>query len=235
MLINLSLYQPKNTDVAIVIDLLRASTTIIKSLETFNKVKPVNIEDEKIIQLSKKHNAILAGERKRSKIKGFDLSNSPKDIQNYEGELLILKTTNGTKVLENIQKKYENAIILIGSSINAEEIAKKIIQLNKEKVELVMAGRRQTFAIEDYVGAGIIINEIIKASKTTKIDLELTEYAKTAQIVTKDLKLSQELIEDSTSAKKLRLLNAGEDVEICKQINKSTIVPIYKNKIITQY
>ena len=87
MKINVSLYNSRTNDLAIVIDLLRASTTISVALNTFKRIVPINDIDE-AIKLKEKHNAILAGEIKSS---DFDVSNSPVQISNYAGDTLILK------------------------------------------------------------------------------------------------------------------------------------------------
>ena len=70
MKINVSLYNSRTNDLAIVIDLLRASTTISVALNTFKRIVPINDIDE-AIKLKEKHNAILAGEIKSS---DFDVS-----------------------------------------------------------------------------------------------------------------------------------------------------------------
>ena len=61
MKVTVSLFNSKTKDVAIVIDLLRASTTITIALNTFNKVIPVNTSNE-AFELKNKYNALLAGE-----------------------------------------------------------------------------------------------------------------------------------------------------------------------------
>ena len=92
---------------AIVIDLLRASTTITIALNTFNKVIPVNTSNE-AFELKNKYNALLAGEDNLKTIEGFDITNSPKEVQKHEGDVLVLKTTNGTRVLENTKNNNKN-------------------------------------------------------------------------------------------------------------------------------
>ncbi len=231
MIIKSTLYNSNTSDLAIVIDLLRASTTMTVALDTFNEIIPVN-NIEKAFSLAKKYDAVLAGEEKRSKIEGFDISNSPKTVQEYSGNTLILKTTNGTKVLENIKNKNPDTKILIGTAINAEAVAKKALEMADNEIELVMAGRRELFAIEDCIGAGIIINNILKLAKERNIDIFMDETSKVAQLLTEDENKAVELIDTSISANKLRLLNAAKDIIVCEQINKSSNVPIYKKHMI---
>lgn len=228
MKINVSLYNSQTNDLAIVIDLLRASTTISVALNTFKRIVPINDIDE-AIKLKEKHNAILAGEIKSS---DFDVSNSPVQISNYAGDTLILKTTNGTKVLENIKQRNSEVNILVGASINAKTVVQKALDIADNEIELVMAGRHQRFTIEDCIGAGIIINEMVNIAKEKNIYLELSESAKASKIISNNSNIIKQLINTSHSADKLRYLGFGEDIEICSLINKIDTVPIYKNNYI---
>lgn len=231
MKINVNLYNSETNDLAIVIDLLRASTTIIVALNTFNKIIPIN-DMKTAIKLKEKCNATLAGEINAESIDKFDVSNSPHRISNYTNNTLILKTTNGTKVLENIRNRNSEVKILIGAAINARAVAKKAIELANEEIELVMAGRHQKFTIEDCIGAGLIVNEILKLAQKEDIPIDLSESAQVSQMIATDENIAFELITSSHSADKLRSLNFSEDIKICGLINKLDTVPIYKNEYI---
>lgn len=232
MKIDVTLYDSDTDDLAIVIDLLRASTTIITALDYFDEIIPVDTI-EKAFKIKEQGNVILAGEKKAKKIEGFDVSNSPHDIKNHHGQTLVLKTTNGTAVINNIIQNNPQTKILIGSSINARKIAQKSLELATREINLVMAGVHKKFTIEDCVGAGIIINEIIQIAQKEEITIELTESAQAAQMITTDNQKSQELINSSQSAQRLRKLNAQNDINICKLINQSSNTPIYANGKIT--
>nr|WP_241776214.1 2-phosphosulfolactate phosphatase [Methanosphaera sp. WGK6] len=203
------------------------------ALNNFKEIIPVN-DIEKAFKLKEKYNAVLAGEKKVLKLDKFDVSNSPYYIQNFKGNTLILKTTNGTKVLENMQNNNKNADILIGSSINAKAIAEKSLEMAEDEIQLIMAGRHQNFTIEDGIGAGIIINEIVNLAKIKEIPLDITESGQVAQMIAEDHKIAQDLIYTSNSADILRSLGYPEDIDVCAKINESNIVPIYKNNKITQ-
>ena len=176
MKIKTSLFNSTTNDLTIVIDLLRASTTITVALENFNKVIPVN-NDKKAFKIKEENpGTVLAGEKDLKTIEGYDVTNSPEKIREYDGNILVINTTNGTKVLENIKKKDENIKVLIGSSINAGAVAKKALELADDEIELIMAGRHELFNIEDAIGAGLIVNEIIKIAKQKNINLYLYSF-----------------------------------------------------------
>ena len=215
MKVTVSLFNSKTKDVAIVIDLLRASTTITIALNTFNKVIPVNTSNE-AFELKNKYNALLAGE------------------DNLKGDVLVLKTTNGTRVLENTKNNNKNVTVLIGTGINANAVAKKALEIATEEIEIVMAGRHEKFNIEDATGAGVIVKEIIKSAKDQNIPLELDETALASTILAKDEKQVKELIGNSWGATKLTKLGLEDDVKLCQLINEINEVPIYKNNEITK-
>ena len=228
MNIKVSLFDSTTNDVCIVIDQLRATTTITLALDNFNRVIPVN-DVELALQL-KDEDTLLAGEIDLKTIDGFDLTNSPQQIHENHAETLVLLTTNGTRVLKNIKNRCEDITVLAGSMINAESVAKQSLKLGKEEIELVMAGRRKSFNIEDVLSAGIIVDEIIKQADIMDIDVTLEESALAAKLLSQDHKKAQELIYESQAAKRLRKLGLDEDVKLCMQINKSTNVGIYEDK-----
>ena len=225
MKINVTLYNSDTDDVAIIIDLLRASTTIVLALNTFEEVIPV-ISEEKAFELKHNSQAILAGEKNAEKIENFDITNSPYLINEYSSKILVLKTTNGTKVINNV-KQDKNTKILIGTSINAKAVAQKALDLASNEINLIMAGRKQKFTMEDCVGAGIIIKELIKIAEKENIPLELSESAQVAHMIANNDETSKYLIESSESATRLKELGALEDLEICKSINITENVPCY--------
>lgn len=234
MKIKTSLFNSTTDDLTIVIDLLRASTTIVVALKNFNKVIPVN-NDEKAFKIKEKYpDAILAGEKDLNTIEGYDITNSPETIQNYKGDIFVINTTNGTKVIENIINRDENIKVLIGAGINARALAIKSLEMADNEIELIMAGRHETFNIEDAVGAGLIVNEILDVAKEKDIDIELDESALAVKILAEDTKRAIDLIGNSMGATRLGKIGLKGDVEICQQINTIDIVGLYENGEITK-
>ena len=74
MNINVSLCNCKTDDVAIVVDQVRASTTITVALNYFNKVIPLN-DSQKALKIKEEDDdVILAGEESSKLIEGFDIN-----------------------------------------------------------------------------------------------------------------------------------------------------------------
>jgi len=219
MRISLSLDRSYYEDLSIMVDALRASTTIITALESFKTIIPVK-EIGKAERLAKKYNTILAGERGGAKIDGFDTGNSPLDIKNFQGDCLVLTTTNGTRILEDTI----SSTVLVGSFINAEAVASKAKELSKNHIELVMAGVNGEFAIEDFLCAGEII--------TYLNDEELDELALAALMASNDRKKVDDAVMNSNSSRGLRELGLEKDVEFSLNRNIYNTVPIYKDGFI---
>ena len=76
MKVSLSLDKSYSEDVAIMVDVLRASTTMTVAMENFGQIIPVKSirEAEK---LADKYDAVLAGERRGAAIEGFMLEIPP--------------------------------------------------------------------------------------------------------------------------------------------------------------
>jgi len=217
MKIKLTHQRPTTRDLSIMVDLLRASTTITVALDKFKKIIPAESVSE-ALKLSRETGGLLAGERGGETINGF-IGNSPIQIRDYAGETLILTTSNGTKILKSLKSK-----ALIGSLINARAVASAAVELADHEIEIIMAGVNGRFAIEDFLAAGEIIYYLR--------DHELEEFAKAALMATNDRKMVDDAILNSESALKLKKLGFIKDVEFSIQRNISQNVPIYDGELI---
>lgn len=218
MQVSLSLERSFSKDVAIMVDVLRASTTITVALEKIPYIIPT-LEIEQALALVPEHQAFIAGERRGATIEGFDTGNSPIEIQKFNGKALIITTSNGTRILEGIRGR-----ALIGSFINAQAVAQKASEIAVDHIEVVMAGVRGKFAIEDFLGAGEIISHLQ--------DYQLDEMSLAAVMAIQNPGLVNKHVKNSRSALNLRKLGFGKDVDFCIQRDISQIVPQFKDGII---
>ena len=222
MRVSLNLDRSNSKDVAIMVDALRASATIITALQSFKRIIPVKKIHE-AVNLAVKCEAILAGEREGAMIEGFDVGNSPVDIMNFQGEVLVLTTSNGTRILENISA----STILIGSFLNAHSVASIASKLAKSHVEVIMAGVKDEFAIEDFLAAGEIISHLQ--------DHELDEEALAAVLATTDPKKVDNAVLESNSAIRLHDLGLKKDIKFSLMRNIYNTVPLYKDGVIKEF
>lgn len=142
MKVTLSFEASTSDDVSIMVDVLRASTTITLALNNFKKIIPC-FTPEEAFELKDKYGGIIAGERQGEMIEGFDIGNSPQEVESYRSDedTLILTTTNGTRILENM-----NSTVLVGCMANAEAVAKASVEMADNHINVVMAGVRGNFA-----------------------------------------------------------------------------------------
>lgn len=168
----LNLYDLKNA-VVVIIDVFRATSTIASVLKNGAKcIIPVDTV-AKAIAISKKIDAIAAGERDGQIAEGLQHGNSPLEYNRefIGGKTLVLTTTNGTKLLQMALDNNADTIIS-GSFPNLSSVCKFLMEQNKNVV-LGCAGWKDRYNIEDTLFAGAVISRI-KEHFTIHCDSSLT-------------------------------------------------------------
>lgn len=235
MKITLSLEETSSSDISIMVDAFRASTSITIAMDKFDQVIPA-FTPEEAKEIGKNTNGILAGERMGAKIDGFDLGNSPVDIKNFNtnSNTLVLTTSNGTRILKNM-----NSTILIGCFINAKAVAEASLKILKKNnfshIDLVMAGWKGNFAIEDFLASGEILYWICKKIKkinSYESDFEISKYAQSAILASRDEKEVKKVISNTRSSNRLRELGYAKDIDFSLQKNISNNVAIYEKGVL---
>lgn len=221
MKVTLSFEKTSSKDISIMVDALRASTTITLALNNFNRIIPC-FTPEEAFKLKNKYDCVIAGERGGKMIEGFDIGNSPQNVEKYETtkDTLILTTSNGTRILENM-----NSTVLVGCMVNAEAVGKKSTQLAKDHIDVVMAGVKGKFALEDFLASGEILYWICQYLD----EYELNDYGKAAILASRDYEALKEGFLNCRSGKRLKELNHEQDIECCFSKNITPNVAIYEN------
>lgn len=218
----------KNKSV-VVIDMLRATSVITTAIANgCTAVIPVlTIEEAFEIANRDRNKYILGGERRAVKIDGFDCSNSPLEYTEnvVRNKSVVMTTTNGTRAIKGCEGAKN---IIIGAMINSNAVADKVIKLDND-VTLVNAGTYGQFSIDDFICSGYIIDCILKTAPYT----ELTDVAKTAHYIYSENKGIYGFIEKASHYKTIKRLNLEDDLEYCCRKDITTVVPEYKEGIIT--
>jgi|GEM_PF-4138673 len=133
--------------VAVVIDVLRASTTIIVALANgAARVIPCGLVDtaRSLAAEDETGNTLTGGERGGVKIEGFDLDNSPASYtrERVAGRSIAFTTTNGTAALLRTQ---EAARVLIGALVNRQAIV-DALRAEGRPIHLVCAARPRVWS-----------------------------------------------------------------------------------------
>lgn len=215
----------------VVIDVLRASSTIVTALMNGAKgVIPVGdmAEASKISQNVDSENYLLCGEKDGVKIEGYNLGNSPLEYTTevVKGKTLIFNTTNGTKA---IKKSLGSGNIHIASFLNLSRIV-DTLRSDQHDIILVCAGWKGRLALEDLLLAGNIIYKL----KDGSLDSDARDGAKVAfGLYEKYKDQLSDIILQSNHAVRLKHLIGEEDIHYCCQTDISDLLPSLEEGIIT--
>ncbi len=215
----------------VVIDILRASNTIINALQNGAKaIIPVPAVEfaVKVSGGMFGGQTLLGGERNTKKIEGFALGNSPLEYTEefVDGKTIVFYTTNGTPA---ITKAKFSEFLTVCSFSNLSIVAKEMIK-RKCDFEILCAGRNNTLSLEDMICAGKLIDEMSK----TKDNLTLTDTAKISVELNKSLgKNIKKMLSETEHAKRLIENGFEEDITFCSQLNSSEILPVFIDNTLT--
>jgi len=217
----------------VVVDALRASTTVITALANGAKAVIPAATAEDAVRLAsnlEKDGVVLAGERKSLKIDGFALGNSPREMTAAAvgGKTIVLATTNGTPALVAAQG---GDPVLVGAPANFRALAARARAVLEQRGELVVlcAGRDKQFAVEDGYTAGRLIKAVRRGVKR----LELNDAARAAIALTDAVATWTEALEGSEAARQLAEADLAEDVRFAAKPDRFTVVPSYADRRIT--
>ncbi|RKZ33485.1 2-phosphosulfolactate phosphatase [bacterium] len=160
---------PKNHfDVAVVIDVLRATTTLNFALNAgASEIIPAGSVEEAHNLAEKYPDALLCGERNGIKVPGFHLGNSPSEYtpQSVAGKTLIFSSTNGSVMIKRAESMAKN--VFLCSLRNVSAVAEKIYSLKPENILVACSGREGFFSIEDGYCAGMLYEKLEELDEDT--------------------------------------------------------------------
>lgn len=159
--------------VGIVVDVLRATSTIAQALASgYERVYCCAEIDEARALRESLGEGLLGGERKAVKIEGFDVGASPREfLGEPRAETVIFSTTNGTRAILETASRCEE--VLLGSLLNLDAVGAATRERG-EDVIVVCAGFQGQFALDDAYCAGRIVQ---------LLDGKLTDAAKAADAI----------------------------------------------------
>lgn len=219
----LSLYDITSS-VVVIIDVLRATSTIATVLYNGAKeIIPVDSVNE-CIRIGRQIEAITAGERDGKVAEGLQYGNSPFEYPEsfIGGKTLVLTTTNGTKLLHMALNNGAHEIIT-GSFANLDAVCNHLVQKNKP-VLLACAAWKDRVNIEDTLFAGAVINKI---QQYFSINCDASQMA---------LGLYKEAEEDlyefmkrkeASHYKRLTSFGLEKDIRHCLTSNTANVLPLY--------
>jgi len=212
---------------ALVVDVLRASTSIITALANgCAGVVPVGDPDEARRRAAAVPGALVAGERHGDPLEGFHLGNSPLEFtrERVGGRTVFLTTSNGTGALLAARAA---AAIGVAAFVNASAAATWAVAAGRRLVIACSgdAGRR---SLEDEVCAGLIVEQVRAVHPHAEVGPEAEELAGRARPYAGDL---LRLAQDSPWARRLGNRGRGADLEACLTLDTFALVPIYRPNV----
>ena len=220
----------------VVIDVLRASTTIVHALEAgaAQVIPCLEIEGARRIAAEwGDSDVLLGGERNGLPIDGFDLGNSPTEYtaEKVEGKTLIFTTTNGTRAMSRCS---EADRVLVGAFVNARAIFEQLVGVGQ--IHLLCAGTRGQYGRDDVLMAGLLVDRLQRAGG---IDYRLNVQAVTARenwtssfaipyalgAEPMDPRLLTKELRKSTAGRNVTAIGREEDILVASQLDRFDVVP----------
>lgn len=215
----------------VVIDVLRASTTVIAALHNGAKeIIPVN-NIESVVKISSSlfgDVTLRAGERNGKMIEGFNLGNSPVEYTPdvVKGKSIILLTTNGSSAM--VKGRYAQNLV-VAAFANLSKVVAFLSELNGDFI-IICSGKETRFCMEDAVCAGRILNALSENGAHTVV---ADDGGEAAMVLEKNVgKNILKMLKNSEHGKYLAKIGFAEDLKVCAAVDAMPILPMLSNNII---
>lgn len=211
----------------VIVDIFRSSTSLVKALENGAvEIIPCNSLDKaRMLRRRLGEQALLVGERRGITPKEFDLNISPSLLirARVEGRRIIYCSTNLIRVVSRHMNYAKH--LIIGGLVNAGAVAKYLKKLGLDSVSIIACGYipDKLVSLEDVIGAGAIVSRLNEE--------ELSDTALLAKLAYENQDW-RSLVLQSRTARYLREIGWGMDIELCLMEDVSNIVPVLSNGVI---
>jgi 2-phosphosulfolactate phosphatase len=203
-------------DVAVVIDVLRATSTATQALAAgYRKVLCVgNVESARELRAPGR---VLAGERHCVKPPGFDQGNSPREARDRRGDEFVLATTNGAPTI--VAAATCAPTVLLACLLNLGAVVTELLDRESVKgsdLQIVCSGTNGAVALEDVYVAGRLIARLRGAR---------TDAALVAQAVARAFPTPLDALAASADAAALRAAGLTADIADCARESQLDLLP----------
>ncbi|MEE8346140.1 MAG: 2-phosphosulfolactate phosphatase [Dehalococcoidia bacterium] len=213
-----------------VVDILRASSTIVTLLEGgVPSVIPASGVQEARRLRERLPGHLLCGEVNGLPPPGFDFGNSPAEFAGLDlrRRPVILVTSNGTRILNRLSQA---PAVLVGALLNREATARAMLALAAEHgrdatVVCAAAPDGRSIALEDALGAGAIAEAALRLDRLLQPS-DAALFARDAFLARRN-----DLPDALASARHgAELIAAGfaADIEYCARLDASSVVPVLR-------
>lgn len=215
----------------LVIDVLRASTTIVTALDHGARaVIPVSdmAEASRIAGHMEADLSVLGGERGGTRIDGYQLGNSPLEYtpEAVQRRTVVLNTTNGTRAITRARLGAE---VAIASFRNVSAAIRFLYEAPQDAV-IVCAGTDDRVSLEDTLCAGLVLHQLWGG----RVPEDCSDAAHVAHsLFAQEKHRLGEALRSGRHARRLTELGFAEDVSYCAQLDAAPVLPIYRDSRIT--
>ena len=220
----LQLYNARSA-VVVIIDVLRATSTICTAL--YNGAKCIIPVDNvpRCIEWGKQIECVTAGERDGRIAEGLEHGNSPYEYSRdfIAGKTLVLTTTNGTRLLYMAIEKGA-AVIVTGSFPNLSALC-NYLPNQPHNVILACAAWKDKINIEDTLFAGAVIERI---KDNFQIDCDASQIAASLYNEAKDDLLRFMQQKNASHYHRLSGYGLEKDIQYCLSEDVANVLPFYE-------
>ena len=215
-----------NHAIVVIIDVLRATSTIATAL--YNGAKCVIPVDSvaKCIELGRQIDGITAGERDGMIAEGLEHGNSPFEYPRdfIYNRTLVLTTTNGTKLLHMALDRGA-AQMITGSFPNLSSVCDYIISQN-QPVVLGCAAWKDRINLEDMLFAGAVIHRV---KDHFSINCDASQTAETVYMEAKKDLFGFMRAKGASHYHRLMGYGLEKDIRYCLTPDAANVLPLYEN------
>ncbi len=208
--------------VAVAIDVLRATTTIVQALASgCVSVRPcAEIDEAKALAESlPAGRTLLGGERGGLPLPGFDLGNSPREYtaKRCRGMTLVLTTSNGTRA---IVRALAADRVLIAAFVNFTAVCEQL-RHDARPLHIVCAGSEGAPCLEDTLLAGAIVDFLCDAC-----GVKLNDSARLAwDCYENHGRILAGALEVCSGGEHLKSIGFGADLPLAGEVDKFPLAP----------
>jgi 2-phosphosulfolactate phosphatase len=209
--------------VCIVVDVIRASTTLVTLVERgARRIYVAESVDAARRAAARMDGAVLAGEENGLPPEGFHFGNSPVQVAvaRFGTEPVIFVTTNGTAAIRRVR---EAPVVLVGALRNARAAARQAAEAARATglpVTVVCAARAGGFGLDDAYTAGAVVARLQDVEP-----VELTDGSAAALRLYRGERDALALFAESAAGQNVISLGLEEDVVYCARADVSEVVP----------
>lgn len=205
----------RDADTAVVIDVLRATTTATQALSTgYRQVLMVDTIER--AREMRGPGRLLAGERGCVIPPGFDLGNSPMEVTRRYADEIVLATTNGAPA--TVAAAQHATTVFLACLLNLDAVVATLRASSRDcRILVVCSGTDGAPALEDIYVAGRIC---------AALDRPTTDAARAAIAVAMQCDSPFEALSSSANAQVLVNVGLADDITFCARESVLGTVPL---------